>query len=218
RFTGYQIDGGYAEKAVADADFCFPIPDVYDDVTAAPLLCAGLIGYRSLRKCGDAERIGIYGFGSAASIVAQIARHEGREVGAFVRPGDTQAKTFAVDIGAAWAVDSDAPPPAPLDAAIVFAPVGPLVVKALEAVRKGGRVICGGIHMSPIPTFPYALLWGERRIESVANLTRADSALLPLAAAAGVKPAVTTYPLADANRALADLRSGRAEGSLVLTL
>ena len=217
RFTGYQIDGGYAERAVADERFCFPIPECFDDVTAAPLLCAGLIGYRSLSKCGEAQRIGIYGFGSAAHIITQIATHQGREIGAFVRPGDEEGKAFAKRLGAAWAEDSDQAPPVALDAAIIFAPVGPLVVAALKAVRKGGGVVCGGSHMSAIPSFPYELLWGARRIESVANLTRADGeAFLPLAAEAGVSPEVTTYPLAEANRALDDLRSGRLEGSAVL--
>jgi len=218
RFTGYQIDGGYAERAVADATYCFPIPASFDDVSAAPLLCAGLIGHRSLRKCGDAQTIGIYGFGSAASIITQVATYEGRRIGAFVRPGDEDGKAFARKLGAAWAEDSDQRGPEELDAAILFAPVGSLVVEALKSVRKGGIVVCGGIHMSDIPSFPYALLWGERKIESVANLTRSDGDLLPLAAEAGVKPAVTTYPLAEANQALDDLRAGRAEGSLVLTM
>ncbi len=216
-FIGYQLDGGYAEYAVADQRFCFPIVGDFTDVQAAPLLCAGLIGYRSLRMCGSAKRIGLYGFGAAAHIVAQIARFEGREVGAFTRPGDDAAKRFATELGAGWAVDSTEPPPVPLDAAIIFAPVGSLVVQALRAVRRGGVVVCGGIHMSDIPSFPYELLWGERSIRSVANLTRQDGEeFLPLAAEAAVHTQVTSYPLEAANDALADLREGRLEGAAVL--
>jgi propanol-preferring alcohol dehydrogenase len=216
-FTGYQLDGGYADYAVADQRFCFPILGDVSDAQAAPLLCAGLIGYRALRMCGAAERIGLYGFGAAAHIVAQIARFEGREVGAFTRPGDAAAKRFATDLGAAWAVDSTDPPPVELDGAIIFAPVGSLVVQALRAVRRGGVVVCAGIHMSDIPSFPYALLWGERSLRSVANLTRQDGdAFLPLAVQAGVRTQVTEYPLEAANEALADLRNGRLEGAAVL--
>ncbi|MBW2454899.1 MAG: zinc-dependent alcohol dehydrogenase family protein [Deltaproteobacteria bacterium] len=216
-FTGYQLDGGYAEVAVADQRFCFPLLGEMSNEQAAPLLCAGLIGYRSLRMCGEAKRIGLYGFGSAAHIVAQVARFEGREVGAFTRPGDDAAKRFATDLGAAWAVDSTEPPPAELDAAIVFAPVGALVVHALRNLRRGGVVVCGGIHMSDIPSFPYELLWGERSIRSVANLTRRDGEeFLPLAVEAGVRTHVSTYPLEAANEALADLRDGRLEGAAVL--
>lgn len=216
-FTGYTIDGGYAEYAVADAAFCFPLPDGYGDAEAAPLLCAGLIGYRSLRMAGDARRLGIYGFGAAAHIVAQIARHEAREVYAFTRPGDTAAQAFARAMGAVWAGDSSEPPPVPLDAALLFAPVGALVPAALAAVRKGGTVVCGGIHMSDIPSFPYSLLWEERLVRSVANLTRQDAIeFLALAGRVPIRTEVTTYPLAEANRALADLREGRLQGAAVL--
>jgi len=216
-FTGYQLDGGYAEVAVADQRFCFPIQGEVADEQAAPLLCAGLIGYRSLRMCGEAQCIGLYGFGAAAHIVAQIAQFEGRQIGAFTRPGDDAAKRFATDLGAVWAVDSTAPSPVELDAAILFAPVGSLVVHALRAVRRGGVVVCGGIHMSDIPSFPYELLWGERVIRSVANLTRQDGEqFLPLAAAAGVRTHVSTYALERANEALGDLRDGRLEGAAVL--
>jgi propanol-preferring alcohol dehydrogenase len=217
RFTGYHLDGGYADRALADARSCFALPEGYDDLQAAPLLCAGLIGYRALAMCGPAVRLGLYGFGAAAHIVVQIARYQGRRVGAFTRPGDEAAKAFARRLGAAWALDSDARAPEPLDAAIVFAPVGALVVHALREVRKGGVVVCGGIHMSDIPSFPYELLWGERSLRSVANLTRADGeALLPLAAEAGVRTEVTVYPLEEANAALGDLRAGRLEGAAVL--
>lgn len=216
-FTGYTLDGGYAEYTVADAAFCFPLPDGYGDAEAAPLLCAGLIGYRSLRMAGDARRLGIYGFGAAAHIVAQVARHEGREIHAFTRPGDTMAQDFARAMGAVWAGDADAPPPAPLDAAIIFAPVGALVPAALAAVRKGGVVVCGGIHMSDIPSFPYQLLWEERMVRSVANLTRQDAvAFLALAGRVPIRTEVTPYPLAAANTALTDLRSGRLTGAAVL--
>ena len=217
RFTGYQLDGGYAEAMIADARFVFPLPDAYDDVHAAPLLCAGLIGYRSLRMAGEAEHLGIYGFGAAAHIVAQVARWQGRRVYAFTRPGDEAGQAFAREHGADWAGGSDAPPPRPLDAAIIFAPVGDLVPAALGAVRRGGTVVCGGIHMSDIPSFPYSLLWGERQLRSVANLTRDDArAFLELAPRVPVTTAVTPYPLADANRALDDLRAGRLTGAAVL--
>ena len=217
RFTGYDIDGGYAELAVADARYCFAIPDSYADIEAAPLLCAGLIGYRTLRLAGDGERIGIYGFGAAAHIVAQVARHQGRRIYAFTSPGDAKAQEFARKLGAVWAGDSTAPPPEPLDAALIYAPVGALVPAALAATRKGGTVVCGGIHMSDIPQFPYRLLWEERVVRSVANLTRQDAEeFLALAPQAGVKTATTAYPLAEANRALADLRAGALDGAAVL--
>jgi alcohol dehydrogenase, propanol-preferring len=217
RFTGYQIDGGYAEYALADARYCFPIPDSYGDADAAPLLCAGLIGYRALRKAGDPGRLGLYGFGAAAHIVIQVARHEGRQVFAFTRPGDIQAQEFALSLGAVWAGASDEMPPDALDAAILFAPVGALVPAALKAVRPGGRVVAAGIHMSDIPAFPYHLLWGEREIVSVANLTRQDGLdFLALAPQVPVRTTVQPYPLADANRALDDLRAGRIEGAAVL--
>jgi propanol-preferring alcohol dehydrogenase len=217
RFTGYTLDGGYAQLAVADDRYCFALPAEYSDVEAAPLMCAGLIGHRALRMAGDARRLGIYGFGAAAHIIAQIARHEGREVFAFTRPGDAAGAAFARTLGATWVGPSDQPPPAPLDAALIFAPVGALVPAALRAVAKGGAVICAGIHMSDIPSFPYEDLWGERVVRSVANLTRHDAEdLLALAPRVPVRTATTTYPLADANRALADLREGRVEGAAVL--
>lgn len=217
RFTGYNLDGGYAEYAVADERFCLPIPDRYSDAEAAPLLCAGLIGYRSYCFAGDARTIGIYGFGAAAHIVAQIARHQGRTVFGFTRPGDTAGQTFALRCGAHWAGSSDAPPPVPLDAAILFAPVGALVPAALKAVGKGGVVICGGIHMSDIPAFPYELLWGERVLRSVANLTRADGeAFMTLAARLPIRIEARQFPLARANDALETLRAGRLEGAAVL--
>jgi propanol-preferring alcohol dehydrogenase len=217
RFTGYQLPGGYAECTLADARYCFALPQAYDDAHAAPLLCAGLIGYRALRMAGDARRIGIYGFGAAAHIVAQVARHQGREVYAFTRPGDAQAQAFARGLGAVWAGDSDAAPPEMLDAALLFAPVGRLVPAALRAVDKGGRVVCAGIHMSDIPSFPYAILWGERQVLSVANLTRRDGEeFLSLAPRAGVQTEVETMPLAQANEALARLREGRLQGAAVL--
>jgi alcohol dehydrogenase, propanol-preferring len=217
RFTGYQIDGGYAEFTVADQRFCFPLPAGYSDVAAAPLLCAGLIGYRTLRLAGDGERLGIYGFGAAAHILAQVARHQGRRIFAFTRPGDQAAQQFARELGAAWAGGSDEMPPEPLDAALIFAPVGALVPAALRATKKGGTVVCGGIHMSDIPAFPYSLLWGERVLRSVANLTRRDAQeFLALAPAAGVHTTTRIYPLADANRALQDLRSGALTGAAVL--
>ena len=217
RFTGCHLDGGYAEYVVADERYCLPIPERYGDAEAAPLLCAGLIGFRSYLKCGDARTLGIYGFGAAAHILAQIARADGRQVFAFTRPGDAQAQKFALSCGAHWAGDSSSAPPQPLDAAIIFAPAGALVVDALRNTRKGGRVICGGIHMSDIPSFPYALLWGERRIESVANLTREDGLLfMDAARRIALKTEVTTYPLAQANIALDDLRHGRFTGAAVL--
>jgi propanol-preferring alcohol dehydrogenase len=217
RFTGYQIDGGYAELTVADERYCFAIPPAYDDVAAAPLMCAGLIGYRSLRLAGDGERLGIYGFGAAAHIVAQVARHQGRRVFAFTRPGDAAAQDFARGLGAVWAGGSDERPPEPLDAALIFAPVGALVPAALAATKKGGTVVCGGIHMSDIPAFPYRLLWEERMVRSVANLTRADAEeFLALASTAGVSTATVAYPLREANRALADLRNGALQGAAVL--
>jgi alcohol dehydrogenase, propanol-preferring len=217
RFTGYTIDGGYAELAVADARYCFPIPPSYDSVHAAPLLCAGLIGYRALMAAGDAERLGLYGFGAAAHIVAQVARWQGRRVFAFTRPGDGEGQQFARTLGAEWAAGSDQRPPEPLDAALIFAPVGALVPAALAATERGGTVVCAGIHMSPIPSFSYDLLWGERRIRSVANLTRADGeAFFGIAARAPLEVAVETIPLASANDALQRLRSGRVRGAAVL--
>ncbi len=218
RFTGYQIDGGYAEEAIADARYCFSIPDGIDDAHAAPLLCAGLIGYRSLRMAGEGERLGIYGFGAAAHIVAQVARHEGREIFAFTRPGDVTAQDFARSLGCVWAGGSDEEPPRPLDAAILFAPVGALVPAGLRAVRKGGTVVCGGIHMSDIPSFPYSILWDERVVRSVANLTRRDAAeFLELAARIPVRTDVEIYPLESANEALDALRAGDVRGAAVLT-
>ena len=219
RFTGYHIDGGYAEYAVADARYCFPMPESYSDAEAAPLLCAGLIGHRSLIAAGDAKRLGIYGFGAAAHIVCQVAAWEGREVYAFTRPGDDSAQAFARRLGARWAGDSAASPPEPLDAAILFAPVGALVPVALRATAKGGRVVCAGIHMSDIPSFPYDLLWGERTILSVANLTRRDGIeFLALAPKVPVRTEVETFPLARANEALARVREGRISGAAVLLM
>ena len=217
RFTGYQIDGGYAGYTVADARYAFKLPDVYSDAEAAPLLCAGLIGYRSLKLAGDPHRLGIYGFGAAAHIVAQVARAQGREVYAFTRPGDRQARDFALSLGAVWAGGSDAAPPQALDAAIIFAPVGALVPAALRAVRKGGVVVCGGIHMSDIPSFPYDILWEERVLRSVANLTRADAReFLALAPKLSVKTSVSPMPLSAANEALERLRRGELTGAAVL--
>ncbi|HJQ63056.1 MAG TPA: zinc-dependent alcohol dehydrogenase family protein [Burkholderiales bacterium] len=217
RFTGYHIDGGYAEYTLAEERYCFPIPAAYDDVAAAPLLCAGLIGYRSLVMAGDAQRLGIYGFGAAAHIVAQVARHQGRAVYAFTRPGDTSAQAFARDLGAAWAGDSTSSPPEPLDAAIIFAPVGALVLAALGATVKGGTVVCAGIHMSDIPAMRYELLWGERVVRSVANLTRRDGEdFLALAPQVPVQTRVESMPLAQANDALTRLREGRISGAAVL--
>jgi propanol-preferring alcohol dehydrogenase len=217
RYTGYQINGGYADYTIADASFCFPIPGKYDDVHAAPLLCAGLIGYRAYRLAGPASRLGIYGFGAAAHIIAQVARHQDREVYAFVTPGDHQAVSFARDVGATWAGFSNQAPPCPLDAAIIFAPVGALVPEALSRVAPGGVVVCAGIHMSNIPSFPYRLLWQERVVRSVANLTREDAReFLSVAADVPLKTHVREYSLVDANEALDDLRYGRLSGAAVL--
>jgi len=217
RFTGYQLDGGYAEYALARADFCLPLPEELDDVHAAPLLCAGLIGYRALSMCGDARRLGLYGFGAAAHLVAQVAVWQERDCYAFVRPGDATAAGFARRLGCRWAGGSDERPPVDLDAAILFAPVGALVPAALAAVRKGGTVVCGGIHMSDIPSFPYSLLWGERCVRSVANLTRADGReFLALAPRVPVHTEVETFPLEQANTALDRLRSGDLTGAAVL--
>ncbi|MDP8940619.1 MAG: zinc-dependent alcohol dehydrogenase family protein [Actinomycetota bacterium] len=217
-FTGYDMDGGYAEYAVADHRFCFPIPDGYPDLQAAPLLCAGLIGYRSLRIAGDAGRLGLYGFGAAAHIIAQVAIHQGRKVFAFTSPGDVQAQNFARKLGAAWSGGSDEPPPEELDATIIFAPVGALVPTALKAVARGGVVVCAGIHMSDIPSFPYEILWGERTVRSVANLTRRDGEeFLKLAPEIPVETEVVTFPLEKANEALDTLRRGEIQGAAVLT-
>ena len=217
RFTGYDRDGGYAELLTADERYCFFIPDDYRDLAAAPLLCGGLIGYRAWRMCGDAERIGLYGFGSAASMILQVARHAGQRVYAFVRAGDGEAERFALGLGAGWAGDSMRPAPEELDAAIIFASAGELVPAALRAVRPGGVVVCAGIHMSEIPSFPYSILWGERVVRSVANLTRRDGEeFLALAPRIPVETAVETFPLAEANRALDRLRSGDVRGSAVL--
>ena len=219
RFTGYHLDGGFAELAVADARFCFPLPEGYPDLQAAPLLCAGLIGYRSLTLAGDAERLGLYGFGAAAHIVAQIARWQGRRVFAFTRAGDAAARELALAVGAEWAGDALGPPPEELDAAIVFAPAGELVPAALRALAKGGTVVCGGIHMSDIPSFPYSILWGERVLRSVANLTRRDGdELLALAPRVPVRVEVEPYPLERANEALASLRAGHVRGAAVLVV
>lgn len=216
-FTGYTRNGGYAEYCVADAAYAFPLPDDADPVRLAPLLCAGLIGYRTLKLAGSADRIGLYGFGAAGHILCQLCVWQGKKVYAFTRPGDQSAQAFALRLGAVWAGSSDASPPEPLDAALIFAPVGALVPKALKAVRKGGSVVSGGIHMSDIPTFPYTDLWQERVIRSVANLTRSDGEeFLPLAIKASIKTETTVYPLDKANRALDDLRSGRFTGAAVL--
>ena len=217
RFTGYTVDGGYADFTVADASYCFPLPDSFSDTGAAPLLCAGLIGYRSLQKTGDARRLGLYGFGAAAHIVAQIAQFQGRRVFAFTRPGDVMAQVFARRLGAVWAGGSDESPPEKLDAAIIFAPAGPLVPLALRAVEKGGIVVCGGIHMSDIPSFPYRELWEERTLCSVANLTRRDAEeFFSIAPRVPVHTEVELFPLDQANVALACLRSGRLTGAAVL--
>jgi propanol-preferring alcohol dehydrogenase len=229
RFTGYQLDGGYAERAVADERYCFPIPEGYPDLQAAPLLCAGLIGYRSLRLCGDTERIGFYGFGASAHIVCQVAAHQGRRVFALTRPGDAETQRFALELGAAWAGDTEggsevstpgeAGLPEPLDAAIIFAPAGELVPVALRAVAPGGTVVCAGIHMSDIPSFPYEILWGERTLRSVANLTRRDGEeFMALAPQVPVRTEVAEYPLERANHALDDLRGGRVRGAAVLVV
>ncbi len=216
-FTGYTLDGGYAEYTLSDAAYTFPLPAGLEPVAAAPLLCAGLIGYRALRLAGKAQKIGIYGFGAAAHILAQVARWQGRRLFAFTRPGDREAQEFARSLGCEWAGDSDRPPPEPLDAAIIFAPVGALVPLALEAVDKGGTVVAGGIHMSDVPSFPYRILWGERLLRSVANLTRRDGEdFLALAPQIPVRTHTTTYPLERANEALADLRAGRLQGAAVL--
>ena len=216
-FTGYTRDGGFATHVIADADFAFPLTGFSDPIAAAPLMCAGLIGWRSLRMAGEARRIGLYGFGAAAHILAQICRWQGREVYAFTRPGDVAAQTMARKLGAVWAGSSEQSPPELLDAAIIFAPLGALVPTALRAVRKGGRVVCGGIHMSDIPQFPYSLLWEERELVSVANLTRRDAVeFLAIAAEAEVRTVTTVYPLENANQALADLRNGRFQGAAVL--
>jgi propanol-preferring alcohol dehydrogenase len=216
-FTGYTINGGYAERTVADSRYCLHLPPLYDDAEAAPLLCAGVIGYRSLQMAGDAQRIGIYGFGAAAHIVTQVARHQGRTVFAFTRPGDTAAQELALRCGAQWAGSSEQAPPYPLDAALIFAPVGALVPTALKALVKGGIVVCGGIHMSDIPSFSYDLLWEERRVCSVANLTREDgAAFMRLAGEFMLKIEVTRYPMKDANYALNDLREGHLTGAAVL--
>lgn len=217
RFTGYDLDGGYSDYTVADERFCFPIPASYSDAQAAPLLCAGLIGYRSLVKAGEAENLGIYGFGAAAHIVTQVALYQERQIYVFTRPGDEQAQQFALSLGATWAGDSDQSPPVELDAAIIFAPVGALVPLALKAVGKGGTVVCGGIHMSDIPSFRYRLLWEERHICSVANLSRRDGEeFLSLAPKVPVKTQIEMMPLSDANEALDRLRSGRIRGAAVL--
>jgi propanol-preferring alcohol dehydrogenase len=219
RFTGYHLDGGYAEHAVVDARFAFGIPDQYGDAEAAPLLCAGLIGYRAYRMIEDAQRVGLYGFGAAAHIIAQLAVYDGREVYAFTPPGRQAAQAFARDLGAKWAGGSDEPPPDPLDAAIIFAPVGALVPEALSRLLPGGVVVCAGIHMSDIPAFPYRLLWQERIVRSVANLTRQDAReFLTLAPRVPIRTQIRTYPLEQANVALEDLRSGRVQGTAVLVV
>jgi len=217
KFTGYTLDGGYAEYAVADQHFCLSIPDFYSDAEAAPLLCAGLIGYRSLVKAGNGKRLGIYGFGAAAHIVAQVAKYQRREIYAFTRPGDDEAKKFAMNLGAEWAGGSNELPPVKLDAAIIFAPAGELVPQALKALGKGGTVVCGGIHMSDIPSFPYSILWEERSICSVANLTRRDAEkFMALAPKVPVRTEVEIFPLEEANEALHRLRAGKIQGAAVL--
>jgi alcohol dehydrogenase, propanol-preferring len=219
RFTGYQLDGGYAELVAADERYCFPVPESYDDLQAAPLLCAGLIGYRALRLAGDADRLGLYGFGASAHIVTQVARHQGRRVFAFTRAGDEEAQGFARELGAEWAGDALNPAPEELDSAIIFAPVGDLVPAALAAVAKGGVVVCAGIHMSDIPTFPYELLWGERVLRSVANLTRRDGEeFMELAPRVPARTEVEAFGLDEANEALARLRAGRIRGAAVLEI
>ena len=219
QFTGYTLDGVYAQYAVANQRYCFALPDGYDDAEAAPLLCAGLIGYRSLVAAGDAQRLGIYGFGAAAHIIAQVALMQGRQIFAFTRPGDEAGQRFARELGAVWAGDSTEAPPEPMDAAIIFAPVGALIPQALRHTVKGGTVVCAGIHMSDVPSFPYDLLWGERTVRSVANLTRRDGEkFLKLAYKAGVRTEVELFPLAEANRALDALRQGRIRGAAVLIM
>ncbi len=216
-FTGYQLDGGYAEHAVANARYCFELPTALDDAHAAPLLCAGLIGYRSWRMAADAHRLGIFGFGAAAHLIAQVAYYKGQDVYAFTRTGDIKAQQFALELGARWAGSSEDRAPALVDAALIFAPIGELVPAAMRAVRKGGSVICAGIHMSDIPSLPYSLLWGERSIRSVANLTRRDGKeFLALAGEIGIRPSIETMPLNDANKALARLRAGTLNGAAVL--
>jgi propanol-preferring alcohol dehydrogenase len=219
QFTGYNLDGGYAEYTIADQRFCFPIPGFYSDAEAAPLLCAGLIGYRSLVKAGEGKRLGVYGFGAAAHIITQVARYQERKIYAFTRAGDEQAQAFARDLGAAWAGPSTESPPEKLDAAIIFAPAGELVPQALRVLEKGGRVVCGGIHMSDIPSFPYSILWEERSICSVANLTRRDGEeFLALAPRVPVRTEIQKFPLEEANLALAQLRAGNLRGAAVLTI
>jgi propanol-preferring alcohol dehydrogenase len=219
RFTGYTLDGGYAEFALADERYCFALPDAYSDAEAAPLLCAGLIGYRALVAAGEAKRIGIYGYGAAAHIIAQVAHWQGREIYAFTRPGDTDAQRFARQLGAAWAGDSNAAPPREMDAAILFAPVGALIPQALRHTAKGGTVVCAGIHMSNVPEFPYSILWGERSVRSIANLTRHDGeAFLDIAPKAGVRTEVEVFPLASANEALQRLAAGQLRGAAVLVM
>lgn len=219
RFTGYDIDGGFADRAVADSRFCFRIPEGYPDLQAAPLLCAGLIGYRSLRMAGDAERLGLYGFGAAAHIIVQVARHQGRRVFAFTRADDADAQRFALELGAEWAGDALGPPPEELDAAIIFAPAGELVPAALKAVAKGGTAVCAGIHMSDIPSFPYEILWGERTVRSVANLTRRDGEeFMALAPTIPVQTEVEAFSLESVNEALGRLRSGQVRGAAVLVI
>ena len=219
QFTGYTLDGGYAEFALADERYCFSLPDAYTDAEAAPLLCAGLIGYRALVATGDAQRIGIYGFGAAAHIIAQLALWQGRAIYAFTKPGDADGQRFARGLGAAWAGDSTAAPPQEMDAVILFAPVGALIPQALRHTAKGGTVVCAGIHMSNVPEFPYSILWGERSVRSIANLTRRDGeAFLDIAPKAGVRAEVETFPLASANEALQRLRAGRIRGAAVLII
>jgi len=218
-FTGYTLDGGYAEFALADQRYCFSLPDIYSDAEAAPLLCAGLIGYRALVAAGEARRLGIYGFGAAAHIIAQVARWQGREVFAFTKPGDTEGQRFARELGAVWAGDSTVPPPQAMDAAILFAPVGALIPQALRHTAKGGTVVCAGIHMSAVPEFPYALLWGERSVRSIANLTRRDGEeFLAIAPQAGVRTTVETFRLEAANEAVQRVRAGRVQGAAVLVM
>lgn len=219
QFTGYTLNGGYAEYTVADQHYCLAMPDAYSDAEAAPLLCAGLIGYRSLVAAGDAERLGIYGFGAAAHIIAQVAHAQGRKIFAFTKPGDTEGQRFAMELGAVWAGDSDAPPPDEMDAAILFAPVGSLVPEALRHTAKGGTVVCAGIHMSDVPQFPYSILWGERTVKSVANLTRRDGEeFLALAPRLGVKTEVEIFSLASANQAIKRVRQGQVRGAAVLVM
>jgi alcohol dehydrogenase, propanol-preferring len=218
-FTGYNLDGGFAEYTVADQRYCFTIPDQYTDAEAAPLLCAGLIGYRALAAAGDAKKIGIYGFGAAAHIITQVACAQNREIYAFTRPGDIESQRFATEMGAIWVGDSDTAPPQEMDAAIIFAPVGALVPLALKNIKKGGKVVCAGIHMSDIPAFPYAILWGEREICSIANLTRKDGeAFFKLSAQLKIKTKVVTFPLANANEAIQQLQNGEINGAAVLTM